>query len=304
MAGNCLPSAATFRHHPTATLTKLLLFLVLGAVGAAQQLSAQELTRDSFAGPEAEQAAVNANSDESNYNLRVGPIRVLLDAQAGFEYIDNITYSETNRESDEVIRFGLNLRALYALTRLNTIQFDLGIGFVRYIEHPDATNDNVYITPGSELAFNIYAADIFRINIHDGFALLQDPVDQPDLSNVTDFGRFTNTAGVTVVADLNTVVLTLGYDHFNYISLNSDYDYLNRSSESVLASAVYKLAPRTFIGVEGNFAYTDYDQDVQNGSVGGSGGGYLDITFNPVHPPRGAWRLPVRIVRSRVRGVQ
>ena len=281
MAENRLPWAATVRRRLTAALIKLLLFLVLGSIGVAQQLSAQELTRDSFAGPEAEQAAVNANSDESNYNLRVGPIRVLLDAQAGFEYIDNITYSERNRESDEVARFGINLRALYALTRLNTIQFDLGVWFVRYIEHPDATNDNVYITPGSELAFNIYAADIFRINIHDSFALLQDPVDQPDLSNVTDFGRFTNTAGVTVVADLNTVVLTLGYDHFNYISLNSDYDYLNRSSESVLASAVYKLAPRTFIGVEGNFAYTDYDQDVQNGSVGGSGGGYLDITFNP-----------------------
>ncbi len=268
------------RRRPAA-LIKLFLFLVLGAAGITQQLSAQELTRDSFAGPEAEQAAVDTNTDESHYNLRVGPVRVLLDAQAGFEYIDNITYSEHNRENDEVIRFGLNLRALYALTRLNTIQFDLGVGFVRYLEHPDATNDNVYITPGSQLAFNIYAADIFRINFHDSFALLQDPVDQPNLSNVTDFGRFTNTAGVTVVADLNTVVLTVGYDHFNYISLNSDYDYLNRSSESVLASAVYKLAPRTFIGVEGNFAYTDYDQDVQNSSVGGSVGGYLDITFNP-----------------------
>ena len=269
------------RRRPLTVFTKLFLFLAIGAAGNVRQSSAQELTRDSFAGPETEQAAVDANTDESHYNLRVGPVRVLLDAQAGIEYIDNITYSERNRESDEVARFGLNLRALYALTRLNTIQFDIGVGFVRYIEHPDATNDNVYITPGSQLAFNIYAADIFRINFHDSFALLQDPVDQPDLSNVTDFGRFTNTAGVTVVTDLNTVVLTVGYDHFNYISLNSDYDYLNRSSESVLGSVVYKLAPRTFIGVEGNFAYTEYDQDVQNGSVGGSVGGYLDITFNP-----------------------
>ena len=152
---------------------------------------------------------------------------------------------------------------------------------MRYLQHADAVNDDIYVTPGSQLAFNVYVADIFRINFHDSFALLQDPVDQPDLSNVTDFGRFTNTVGVTVVADLNALVLTGGYDHFNYISLNSDYDFLNRSSDSINASAVYKLAPRTFIGIEGTLAYTDYDQDVQNDSVGGTIGGYFDITFGP-----------------------
>ena len=272
---------AALSGQPAAFLIKLFLFLALGLMCHAQKSPAQELMRESLAGPEAEQAAIDQNTDQSNYNLKVGPVRFLLDTFAGIEYIDNIAYSEHDRESDEVIRFGLNIRALYAITRLNTIQFDLGIGFVRYLEHPDATNNDLFITPGSQLAFNIYAADIFRINVHDSFALLQDPVDQPDLSNVTDFGRFTNTAGVTVVADLNTVVLTFGYDHFNYISLNSDYDYLNRSSESILASAVYKLAPRTFIGLEANGAYTDYDQDVQNNSFGGSVGGYFDITFNP-----------------------
>ena len=86
------------RQRPTATRwVKLLLFLALASVCNRQKLSAQELTRDSFAGPEAEQAAINANTDESNYNLRIGPVRVLLDATAGFEYIDNITYSEHDR---------------------------------------------------------------------------------------------------------------------------------------------------------------------------------------------------------------
>ena len=235
--------------------------------------------RESLAGADAGQTS-GPSSDDGNYNLQLGPVRFLLDAFAGTEFIDNITYSEHNRESDEVVRIGLNIRAMYAITRLNTLQLDLGIGFVHYIEHPNATDNDLFITPGSQVAFNVYVADIFRINFHDSFALLQDPVDQPNLSNTTDFGRFVNTVGVTLVTDLNTLVLTAGYDHFNYWSLNSDYDFLDRSSESFLVSAVYKLAPRTFIGAEGNFAITDYDQNVQNGSDGGTIGGYFDITFN------------------------
>ena len=265
----------------SATLVlKLLLFLVLAMMCAAPKMRAQELMRESLAGSDAGQGAAVTNGDDVGYNLKLGPVRFSLDANAGLEFIDNISYSEHNRESDEVVRLALNIRAMYAITRLNTIQLDLGIGFVHYIQHPDATTDDLFITPGSEIAFNLYVADIFRINFHDSFALLQDPVDQPDLSNVTDFGRFVNTVGVTVVADFNTVVLTAGYDHFNYVSLNSDYDFLNRSSESFLLSAVYKLAPRTFIGVEGNAAITNYDQDVQNGDTGGSVGGYFDFTFN------------------------
>ena len=274
------PKPRTGRTKSSAFLFKLLLFLALITLCAAPKMRAQELMRESLAGADAGQGAVAGNTDESSYNLKLGPVRFSLDANAGLEYIDNITYSEHNRESDEVVRIALNIRALYAITRLNTLQLDLGIGFVHYIEHPDATSNDLFITPGSQIAFNVYVADIFRINFHDSFALLQDPVDQPDLSNETDFGRFTNTVGVTVVADLNTVVLTAGYDHFNYISLNSDYNFLDRSSESFLLSAVYKLAPRTFIGLEGNAAITSYNDNVQNDSFGGSVGGYFDFTFN------------------------
>ena len=229
----------------------------------------------------AESTSTAAVPDDTNYNLRLGPVRFQAGLSAGFEYIDNITYSERNRESDVAVKLALDIRAIYALSRLNTLQIDLGIGFVRYIDHPDASSNNLFVTPGSQVAFNVYVGDNYRINFHDSFAVLQDPVDQPNLSNVTNFGRFTNTVGVTGVADYNTLVFTAGYDHFNYISLNSDYNFLDRSSESFLGSAVYRIAPRTFVGVEGNVAFTTYDRNVQNDSVGGSVGGYFDITINP-----------------------
>jgi hypothetical protein len=265
----------------TANSIKLLSFLLAAALVCSPAVRGQELMRESLAGADVADSAGTTSLEEQNYNLRLGPIRFLLSATAGFEYIDNIGYSEVHRESDVVARLALDIRSIWQITKLNTLNFDLGVGFVRYIDHPDATSNNLFITPGSQLAFDIYVADIFRINIHDSFQLLQDPVDQPSLSNVTNFGRFTNTAGVTTVADLNTLVLTAGYDHFNYIALNDDYNYLNRSAEQFLASAVYQIMPRTFLGIEGTYAITDYDKGVQNDSTGGTIGLYFDITPTP-----------------------
>lgn len=266
-------------------IAKLVLFLALGWAGLAWQADAQELTRESLAGSEAASSGnTTSSADQPNYNLRIGPVRFLADVSAGFEYIDNITYSDNNRLSDEVFRLALNVRALWDITRLNTLDLRLGVGFVRYIEHPEAAKGDVFITPGSQLAFDVYVADTFRFNFHDSFALLQDPVDTPEINNATNFGRFINTAGVTVVGDFNTIIATVGYDHTTYDSLNSTYDYLDRNAEQFLASLSYKLAPRTFIGVEGTAAITRYDhsqQINQNDSVGGTGGAFLDITPTP-----------------------
>jgi hypothetical protein len=43
-----------------------------------------------------------------------------------------------------------------------------------------------------------------------------------------------NTAGVSVLWDLNKAVLTFGYDHYTYISTNDTFSYLDRNAEIVL----------------------------------------------------------------------
>ena len=267
-------------------MVKLVLFLLLGGMVAGQRTSAQVLVRESLTNPDSEANASTApgTNDRSDYNLRIGPVRFLADVSAGFEYIDNISYSDNNRISDEVARIALNIRTIYDFSRLNTITLNLGIGFVRYLEHPDATSNDLFVTPGSQIAFDVYAFDLFRFNFHDSFAVLQDPVDNASLNNVTNFGRFINTVGVTGVADFNTVVVTAGYDHTNYKSLNDDFNYLDRSAESFLGSVSVKVAPRAFVGVEGTAALTDYTSSEtiqQNDSVGGTGGLFVDVTPTP-----------------------
>jgi hypothetical protein len=44
-------------------------------------------------------------------------------------------------------------------------------------------------------------------------------VDEIQLSNVVNYDRFENTAGISVLWDLNKAVLTFGYDHYAYIPL-------------------------------------------------------------------------------------
>ncbi len=299
------PAAAARGQRPAAgshVLVKLLSFLALAVfAGAADPARGQELMRGSLVSDGPNVTTGGSTGSSGDYNLRVGPIRFLAEVTGGFEYIDNINYSEHNRQSDEVVRLSLNIRTLWTLSQYNTLQLDLGVGFIRYIQHSEATSGDVFITPGSQLAANIYVGDRVRINVHDAFDIRQDPVDNASLSGVTNFARFTNTAGVTVTADLNPITLTVGYDHFNYVSLNSEFDYLNRNSDSVLASVVYKVQPGILVGVEGNYSWYNYSNNsvsgdflnsqgvVVNGASnnrglndgeGGSVGAYFDWTIS------------------------
>ena len=129
------------------------------------------------------------------------------------------------------------------------------------------------MNPGSQLAFDIFVGD-FRINIHDRFSLEQDPVDEMTLSNVADYGRFENTAGVSVLWDLNAAVATLGYDHYNFISTTSDFDYLDRNAEIVNGSIAFTPNATMSVGLEGAFVDTYYDQNVLNDSIAYSAGAF------------------------------
>lgn len=255
--------------HQRITLTLLLPLLCCGAIAQAQ-----DAVRPSLAG-EASAEARRQSIDHVPYNLLVGPIKFRFSATAGIEYNDNINLSENDEQSDVIIRPQFNINALWPVTQLNTLRLDLGFGYAFYLDHSEANTNALLITPGSQLAFDIYISD-FRVNFHDRFSLQQDPVDQVALSNVVDYGRFENTLGVSVLWDLNTVVLTLGYDHFTYISTTSDFDYLDRNAEELSASADFAVTSTTGVGVESSLVFNYYDQNVLNDSTTVNLGGFVE----------------------------
>jgi Putative beta-barrel porin 2 len=260
--------------------TKRTAVVFLALLGAVSIIRAQDAIRPSLAGESASEAR-QQDIDRIPYNLLVGPVRFRLSATFGVEYNDNINLAEVNEQDAVILRPQVNFDAIWPLTQLNTLRMDIGLGYAYYINHTNANTNGVLISPGSQLAFDIFVGD-FRINIHERPSLQQDPIAELGLSNVIDYGRFENTAGVSVLWDLNKALITLGYDHYTYISTTSAFNYLNRNAEELSGSASFSLTSTTNIGVEGTWVYTYYDKSVLNDSRTYSAGafGETQITNN------------------------
>ena len=270
---------------------RLCLTLLVPLLFAAGILRAQDAIRPSLAG-EAAAEARRQSIDKIPYNLQVGPIKFRFSATMGVEYNDNVNLAEdgsavflsptgpilvtTSPQEDFILRPQINLDALWPITQLNTLRLDIGVGHAFYLDHSNYDTNSVLISPGSQLAFDIFVAD-FRINLHDRFSLEQDPVAEVALSNVADYGRFQNTAGISVLWDLNQAVVTLGYDHYTFISTTTAFDYLDRNADIVSGTIGFTPSSNLTVGLEGSFVNTYYDQNVLNDSRTYSGGAFVEM---------------------------
>jgi hypothetical protein len=281
---------------PAFSAGKIGLALLVLVLFAAPIVRAQDAIRPSLAG-EAAAEARRQSIDKIPYNLELGPMKLRFSATIGFEYNDNINLAEdasallpsptgpilvtTQQQGDFIIRPQVNVDALWPITQLNTLKLDLGVGYAFYMDHSNYNTNGVLVNPGSQIAFDIFVSD-FRVNLHDRFSLEQDPVAELALSNVADYGRFQNTAGVSILWDLNAAVATVGYDHYNFISTTSVFDYLDRNAEMVNGSIAFTPNSTMSVGPEAAFVYTYYDQNILNDSKTYSVGGFLEtqITSN------------------------
>lgn len=268
----------------------LAFVLLVSLVGTAPIALAQDAIRPSLAG-EAAAEARRQSIDNIPYNLQAGPIKLRFSATLGLEYNDNINLAEddsftsltpfgpitltTRAQSDFILRPQINLNALWPVTQLNTLRLDVGMGYAFYLDHSNYNTNSVLLTPGSQLAFDIFVGD-FRINFHDRFSLEQDPISEVALSNVADYGRFQNSAGVAVLWDLNQAVVTFGYDHYNFIAMNSRFEYLDRNADILSASIGFTPTSTITVGAEGSVIDTYYDQNILNDSLTYSAGLFLE----------------------------
>ena len=250
------------------------LALLVPLVFAASAVRGQDAIRPSLAG-EAAAEARRQSIERIPYNLLLGPVRFRFSATMGLEYNDNINIAEVNEQEDFIFRPQVNFNALWPITQLNTLRFDIGLGYAFYASHSEYNTNGLLLSPGSALSFDIFVGD-FRINFHDRFSLEQDPVGEPGLSGVADYGRFQNTAGISVLWDLNKAVATFGYDHYTFIATNDDFEYLDRNADALMASLSVALTSTTGVGVEGNYVFNRYDEDVLNDSETFSVGAFIE----------------------------
>lgn len=263
---------------PCRSFSRIGLTLLMPLLLAVFPVRAQDAVRPSLAG-EAAASARRQSLDRIPYNLLVGPVRFRFSATAGLEYNDNINVADVNTQEDFIFRPQVNFNALWPVTQLNTLRFDIGVGYNFYFDHSENNTNGVLLAPNSALAFDIFVGD-FRINIHDRFSLEQDPVGEPQLSGVADYGRFQNTAGVSVLWDLNKAVVTFGYDHYNFISTTSQFDYLNRNADILSATVSMAASSTTGAGAEGTYVFNRYDENLLNDSETFSVGAFIETQLS------------------------
>jgi hypothetical protein len=239
---------------------------------------AQDALRDSLAGDAAAEAQRRGEMATA-YTIKQGDFRMLVTPSLELDWNDNINLASIGQLQDFIVRPLVGVNLSYPLTYRNVLRLNMGIGYDTYLEHPDYSG--VRVLSGSVLSFDTYIKD-FRINVHDRFQYTQDAAGQAAVATTGAYGGLDNFAGVSATWDLEDVVLSLGYDHENFIASNAQFDYLNRASELLVTRAGLRVNPALTAGVEGSGSINTYDNSVfLNNSIGYSAGLYGD--WHPGH---------------------
>ena len=212
--------------------------------------------------------------------MKVGPVNFNASASVGVEVNDNVGLSETDRQGDLILRPEIQLNSEWQVSKLNTLRFGIGIGYAAYTQHSDLDTRSILLDPGSQIAFDVYIGGVLKLTFHDRFAILQNPVDEPALSNTARFDRFQNAAGVTMLWDFNDLKIVAGYDYFTYRTFGDEFDFLDRSEEQLYASGSLRLSDAITTGIDASGALVNYRTGYNNNGKTWSAGPFVEATLS------------------------
>jgi hypothetical protein len=200
---------------------------------------------------------------ENQYNFAIGPIRFAVAAGMGLEWNDNITLSENHRESDFILRPGLDIDATWRMTELNTLRFAMGIGYAKYFEHSEFDTDGLLLSPNSEVELK-FELGVFKFVVRDRLSYQEEPSDIPPLSNVAAYRRYENQIGLTVSWEANQfLTMTAGYDHYNLWTVDDEFSAEERAVDTFFFRPTSKLAPTVTVGLNVAYSFIRFDTDAR-----------------------------------------
>ena len=216
---------------------------------------AQEAIRNSLASSEAA-AARRKSISSGGYSILIGPVAMNLSSSLGTRYVSNVYLSPSDPTGDCVIQPQVNANVLWPISDQNSLSLGLGVGYDYYVK--TANYRSFYITPGSDLSFDIYVKD-FVINLHSNFQLTQDPTYDPSVSRQGSVPQFINYTGTQVDWDLNKLVVTFNYDHVTDLYTEQAQSYQSYSGNQFSLRASTKVHPAVMTGLELGGGLTDYN---------------------------------------------
>ena len=223
----------------------------------AWQLAAQEALRVSLAGDVAAATRKQAQNSVGYYNLMWGPVSLRCSAGLSEEYSDNAGNS-SSAQGDLITRPSVQAQVNWPVTEWNTLHLAVDAGYSLYAQHSDL--NQFYFNPGSGLSFDVYVGD-WVVNLHDRVTVTENTYENPTVQGSQNNTFLQNDAGVSGLWDLNKIVVSVGYDHENYLSLSpSSLRQPDSASENFFLYTGVRLRPEIMVGLESGLGLVHYDQ--------------------------------------------
>jgi len=215
----------------------------------------------------------------SEDELKAGPVTFEIAASYSLEFNSNINAVETDPEADfinlpEVI-VGLSL----PISDQSDLTFSMGIGYQIYARNGEL--DRLYLSPGTEVAWDIRVKDLF-LTLYDQVQYTQDIASEPALTGTAAYPRLDNTIGLRATYIPGRVILSAGYGFLVTVVDDSAFSYLDGNSQLLFGRAGYLLSPELQAGVEVSGTIAEYRQTVNPDGTVGSLGPYVEWRPDPV----------------------
>jgi hypothetical protein len=217
----------------------------------------QEGLRISTAGDLAAAAQRQAENSIGYYNLLWGPVAWRFSSGLGMDYNDNVRLEAQNPEGDFIFRPNVGAQMHWPVTQVNDLNLSMSGGYSEYLQHQDL--NQLYISPGSGLSFDIYIGD-FVINLHDRISVTENAYQNQSASGNTTYASLQNTLGANALWDLNKAVIMLGYDHGTYQTMNSSQGQPDAASENFFLNGGARIVPEILAGLETGYGLIHYSR--------------------------------------------
>lgn len=195
------------------------------------------------------------------YNIRWGDFKALAEMSMTARYDSNVNLSEVDPQEDLILQPAGRVFSVMPLSDKNALTLDLSVSYLAFTQNPDL--NRLLIEPGSVVSFDVFV-DETRINFHDRFSYLDDPLETGPVSDASRFGGLYNTAGVSAHHQFNQVLVEGGYDYFIFSSSIDRFDYLNRGNHGVFLRTTAGVLPELELGIETSGGATTYREAILN----------------------------------------
>lgn len=211
-------------------------------------------------------ARIQNGTTNQPYNIKIGGIPFRLSDSLDLEFSDNIDRVSKNPETEFTILPRLNISGSVKLASKTSLNIGLGVGYIKYLNHSE--NDRLLtlasLTPDTGISLDIKAGK-FIVSISDRPSVPQYQSDFATQRNQTQYSQFTNTAGLSILWNMNTKSdLSLRYNHSTAISLGSGSNSTDGGTDSFMAALSCQLSESLGVGLQGSADMRSYSDNLLN----------------------------------------